>query len=160
MWGNPAPGDWVRATRTVPVTLTDRLIGSGIGPGTVGLVVARTGSRLQVRWDAGWGTATCSVPMSDCRLHRRGLGEEAFARRTRVLTTVRVALALFLLWPFVQFAVLYLWMNRTTDGLLPALAVSTVEGALDFVGLALTHPVQSLVYAAFLASLSHLAFRR
>ena len=61
----------------------------GYRPGTLGLVVARTGSWLQVRWDAGWGTTTTTVSVRDCRLHSRGRGEEAFARRTRVMTTVR-----------------------------------------------------------------------
>lgn len=160
MWGSPAPGDWVRVTRTVPVSITDHLTNSGLRPGTLGLVIARTGSRLQVRWDAGWGTTTATVSVRDCRLHSRGRGEEAFGRRTRVMTTVRLALALFLIWPFVQFTLIYLWTYRTADGLPPALAIGTVNGVMDFVALAFAHPVQSLVYAVFLSVLSRFAFQR
>lgn len=161
MWGSPmGPGDWVRATRTVPLGIGDHLTGSGLRPGTLGLVVARSGSRLQVRWDAGWGTTASTVPAHHCRLHSRGRGEDAFARRTRLVTTVRVALALFLVWPFAQFTLVYLWTYRTTEGLLEALAVGAVEGVLDFVATTVEHPVQSLVYGAFLAVVSRVAFRR
>jgi hypothetical protein len=159
-WGLPDPGDWVRARRTIPVTLTDHLVGGGVRPGTKGVVLSRSGSRLEVRFDAGWGSHTARIGASDCRLYRRGRGEAAFARRTHVLTIVRPSLAVFLLWPIVWFAIAYVWQEHSTDGLLASLAVGVAYGLLDYVAMAITHPLQFLVYAVFMAVLGRIAFPR
>jgi len=140
--------------------MTDHLTGGGIRPGTLGVVLERTGSHLRVRFDSGWGSCSTRVRASQCRVQSRGRGHAAFARRTNTLTVVRLALAAFLVWPFVWFAVLYVWTNRSFDGLLPALAVGTIDGAANWLALAIIHPVQSLVYAVFLTILSKIAFPR
>jgi hypothetical protein len=159
-WGRPEPGDWIRANRTIPVTLSDHLSGSGVRPGTKGVVLGRTGSYLVVRFDAGWGSHTARVRARDCSLHHRGRGEEAFARRTYTLTVVRMALALFLLWPVVWFVIVYLWQQRTVDGLLSSLAVAVAYGFLDYPAMVIAQPTQSVVYAAFLVVLGRVAFPR
>jgi len=159
MWGRPAqPGDWVRSTTTVPTGLMDELMGGGLPAASRGVVISRSGRWLTVEFDNGLGTTTTRVKDSHCRVERRGGGQERFRARSRRMTIIRLALAGFLLWPFAQFVVLYVWYNRTLDGIVSALALSTVESIGDLAQQFVTHPIRTLLYLGFLSVLGRLAF--
>ena len=158
--GGPiGPGDWVTARVRIPVTFTDSLLGDGIRAGTRGVVTNRSGGVVTVDFDSGFGTATVTTKVSNCTLARRDGGVESFRRRARVVTTIRVALAVFLLWPFALFLVTYLWHERTLNGIEATLVEATLDSAGEWVGTLLAEPVRALVYLAFLAVLSRIAFR-
>ncbi|GGD24606.1 hypothetical protein [Nocardioides daphniae] len=161
MWGRPAqPGDWVSATTKISTGLLDDLTGGGLPAGSRGVVTDRSGRWLTVEFDNGPGTTTARVKDSHCHIARRGGGRDRFHDRTRRMSIVRLALAAFLLWPFAQFFALYLWYNRTLDGIMPALALATLESVGDFAAQIVTEPVRTLLYLGFLAVLGRLAFRR
>lgn len=161
MWGRPAqPGDWVRSTTTVPTGLIDDLTGSGLPAHSRGVVIGRSGRWLTVEFDYGLGTTTARVKDSHCRIERRGGGQERFRERSRRMTIIRLALAGFLLWPFAQFVVMYVWYNHTLEGIIPALAIASLEGVGVLAQQFVTQPVQTLIYLGFLSVLGRLAFRR
>lgn len=153
------PGDWVLARERIPVTVTDHLLGAGIQPGTRGVVTSRTASLLEVDFATGYGTTTVTTRASTCTLARRGGGQQSSHSRTRVITTIRLALAAFLLWPLVQFVLSYLWHERTLNGIEAALAVAAVDSLLAWVGAMLAEPGRALAYLGFLAVISKIAFR-
>jgi len=153
--GYPRPGDWVTARKTLTVGWT----GARIDRGTSGVVVEQVGRHLQVRFDAGLGLTTARVTASEVAVRRRGGGVAAFESRANTLGVVRLALALFLLWPFIWFGVVYVAQNHTTDGLLPALAIGSVDGAANWLLVVVAHPLQSMVYMAFISVLWKFAFR-
>lgn len=159
-WASPEPGDWVRTTRTLPLTLTDHLLGDGAGlpAGSRGVVLSRNGGRLSVEFDGGWGPITATIRVDDCRIQRRGAGPEAFRSRARRLALVRVSLAVALTLPVLQFLVAYLWQNGSFDGIIAAFAAASVYGALDFLAAAVQHPVQAAVYCVVVTVLTRFAF--
>lgn len=161
MWGRPAqPGDWVRATTTIPTGLLDDLTGGGLPAGSRGVVTDRSGRWLTVDFDNGLGTITTRVKDSHCCVDRRGGGWQRFHDGNRRMTIVRVALGGFLLWPLAQFLTLYLWHNRTLDGFVSALALASFESIGDLANQLISNPVRTLVYLGFLAVLGRIAFRR
>lgn len=157
--GQPRPGDWVRNTELVPTNLADHVLCSGLRRGTRGVVVSRSWSHLEVEFDTGYGMVRARVPHRAVRVVRRDGGRDRFHRRTSRLTVVRLAVAAFLLFPVVWWVGAYLWTFRTFDGIVPAFAVAAMDSAADLALGALEHPVQSLVYAGFLAVLGRFAFR-
>ncbi len=160
MWGGePRPGDWVVSKELVRTSLTDRLTGGGLRPGTRGVVVARSGSRLVVEFDTGYGRASARVPAGVVRVVRRGGGRDRFERRTGLMTTIRLAVAAFLMFPVLWWIGAYLWTYRTLDGIVPAFAVAALDSLGELVATAIAHPGRSLVYALFLAALGRFAFR-
>lgn len=161
MWGNhPTTGDWVRITSTVPTTLADHITGSGLPAGTKGVVTARVGGRVTVDFDTGYGIVTRTVDGARLAVTRRSGGYAQFTRSARVKTIARVAVALFLIWPLVQFAGAYLWREQTTDGLVESLTLAAIEGAFDFVSDAIAQPGRALLYMLVLAIMSRFAFGR
>ena len=158
MFGYPDVGDWVRLKRTTPTTLTDHLTNGGLPPGSLAVVKGRSFGSLDVEVDAGWGSCDARVRASDVSVVRRGGGHEAFARRVHHLTVIRVSLALFLLWPVIQFTGWYLWEFRSFDGYTTALAISMVEGAIDQVNDLVADPVRGLVLLGFFTLLGRIAF--
>lgn len=158
MFGYPEPGDWVRLKRLTPTSFTDHLTGDGLPAGSLAVVTSRSGGSLEVEVDAGWGSTRTRVRASEVRLVRRGGGQEAFARRVHHLTVVRVSLALFLLWPVLQFTGWYLWEYRTFDGLTTALAIGMVEGAMEQIAELIADPVRGLLLLGFFAVLGRIAF--
>ena len=161
IWGGyPQPGDWVQTTVTVPVTITDHLVGheAGIPRGAKGVVLTRTGSRVCVSMDAGWGTQRVTLNSRDCQVVRRDGGVEAFQRRTAHLTAVRIGLALVLAYPVFAFIVQYVWATHGVHGLAGALATGAVQSILDMVTGFLAHPIKSVVYLAVVSVMTHAAF--
>lgn len=156
--GLPDSGDWVRATRTVPVTFTDTLLSSGLPRGSRGVVLSRTGSRVTVEFDAGWGTQRATLPVAHCQIVRRGGGVQSFQQRNRRLTAVRLGLALVFVFPILQFVVQYVITTHGVHGLLGALAIGGVQSVIDMLTGFLTHPVKSIVYFAILGLMSRVAF--
>lgn len=160
MFGYPDVGDWVRLKKTAPTTLTDHLTGGGLPTGSLGVVTGRFGASLEVDVDAGWGTCRAQVRASDVSIVRRGGGREAFGKRVHLLTIVRVSLALFLLWPIIQFTGWYLWQYRSFDGFTVAFAIAMVEGALQQVEELIAHPIRGLLLLGWFALLGRIAFGR
>lgn len=161
-WLSPSldEGDWVRATELIPVTMTDRLTGSGIPRGTLGVVTSRSGSRVEVEFDAGFGTYRTSVRPAQVRLHSRGRGVGSFRQRSKHLTTIRAGAAIALLAPILWYVIQYLWYYRTADGLLAGFATGIVESTLDLLVMAITNPVATLIYLAAGWLVQRLAFGR
>lgn len=159
-WFSPAldAGDWVKATERIPVSMTDHLTGSGIGAGTIGVITGRHGSRLEVEFDAGFGTCRTTVNTRQVRLHRRGEGVAAFRRRSSRLTTIRAGAALALAAPVLWYVVQYLWYYRTTDGLIEGFAVGAIESGLDLVDMAIANPLATSIYLAAGWAVQRLAF--
>lgn len=161
MWGRSAqPGDWVRATARVPTGLIDELTEGGLSAGSRGVVTGRSGLWLTVDFDNGLGTTTTRVRSSQCRIERRAGGQERFYDRARRMAIVRLALAGFMLWPFAQFVLLYVWHNHTLAGIVPSLMLATLESIGDLANEFFMSPVRTLVYVGFLAVLGRIAFRR
>lgn len=160
MWGTPpGAGDWVKVKETLPVSVTDHLLGAGLPAGTQGVVTGRTGNKLDVEFDTGFGTARATVPAGKCALVKRGGGKEAFIRRAGTVGTIRFALCLFLTWPLIQFAGLYWWEKRTFDGIVEDFTLAAVESAGEWVVTVIHDPGPALIYALFIAVLSRFAFR-
>jgi len=153
-------GDWVRSTRTLRVTLTDHLQGgrAGIPAGTDGLVIDRSGRRIRVEFDTGWGPCTATISPSDCRVTRRAGGVDAFRRRAHTRMLVRLGLLIALMMPFLYFAGWYLLHYRTFDGFVPALATQSIASFGDWLSMAIEHPVQTVIYASVLALISRFTF--
>jgi hypothetical protein len=53
--------------------------------------------------------------------------------RPKIKTAARAAVGLFLLCPIIQFVVIYLWHEGTTDGMVESLAVAVAPGPPYFV---------------------------
>lgn len=158
-WGRPIePGDWVRITRKVPVTLADDFLGSGVPAGTRGVVCDRSGSRLRVELDHGFATVAVTVRSRDCRLVRRRGGHENFHRAAGRRRAARVGLLCFMAWPLAQFTVLYWWYNRSFEGYTGELALALVDSAVEIADQLVTDPVRALVYLGFLTVVGRLAF--
>jgi hypothetical protein len=155
--GSPEPGDWVRLTRMVPVTLADHIGGDGLRRGSRALVIARYGGRVELDVDAGWGSCRTTVSLGDCALVRKGGGAKAFRSRTRTITIVRVSLALFLSWPILYFVGVYLWTYRSLDGIVAAFMMNVVDGIPDQIDAALHEPVKAVAAAVLFAVIMRVA---
>ncbi len=161
MWGrHPEADDWVRASRQIKTNLTDHVTGSGIELGARGVVTGRSGNHVDVEFDNGYGTTSVTVPASHVRLTQRGGGTDRFRRRIRLMTTIRLALIAFLLYPLAEFAVHYLLQYGTLDGIVPALTLAALEGTGEWLMMAINNPIQTVIYAVFLAVLGKIAFRK
>lgn len=161
MWGHtPQPGDWVRTTTKVPIGIADYLTASGLPAGTSGVVTGRTGRRVTVELDTGYGLATATVDANHLTTTRRQGGRSPFLARTRLRNGARVGLMLFIAWPTIQYIATYLWINHTADGLIESIFLSTLEAAGDFLVASITSPIKALLYIALLTVLSRLAFKR
>lgn len=160
MWGtHPGAGDWVKVTETMPVSVTDHLFGAGLPVGTRGVVTGRTGNKLDVEFDTGFGTTRAIVPTTKCALVKRGGGKDVFIRRAGTVRTIRLALGLFLTWPLLQFAGLYWWEKRTFDGIVEEFTLAAFESAGEWLMTVIHDPLPALTYALFIAVLSRFAFK-
>ena len=157
-FSSPEVGDWVRLRHRVPVTMADHLTNGGLPKGARGCVVARRGSRIDVDVDAGWGSSRATLKAADVTVMRRGGGTEAFARRVRLLTTVRVSLALVIAWPVLRFVAEYLWVNRSFDDIVPAFVLGVIEGIPDQIEAALAEPWKAVLSFALFAVMGRIAF--
>ncbi|MFE7224782.1 hypothetical protein ACFU7D_08370 [Nocardioides sp. NPDC057577] len=138
------PGDIVRARRTIHLSLGDRLAGRGVRTGRRGVVIATTGRRAKVTFDArhggsGW-VSTRSVGVA-----RR------FAEPVPWIVPVKAALVVFLGAPTLGFVVAYAWENRAFDGLPHAVGVRMGEGALAWGELAARDPGSAAIHLGFLS---------
>lgn len=154
MWGaSPEPGDWVTARRPIAHGLT-----GSIRAGTKGVVTRRDGSFIDVDFATGYGTASVSTRVSNCTVTRSNGGLEQFRRRTHVLSTIRVVLALYLLWPIISFTAQYLWQEHTLDGIEATFAVAAIESVTELLGSMIADPIRGVVYLGFLTVLARIAF--
>lgn len=154
------PGDWVSATSTIPITLSDHVTGDGIRSGTRGVVTAVTGSQVTVDFDSGWGLHTATVSSRDLRRIRAGGGVERFRSRARTTTLIRLGLAIALLFPIVLFVADYLWTFHTLDGIVPAFLTTALDSVGDWIGAAVAHPMHTLVFGVVIGLVSRWVFRR
>jgi hypothetical protein len=76
------------------------------------------------------------------------------------MTTIRVALLVFLLYPTAEFTIQYLLEHGSLDGIVPAFTLATVEGIGEWLMTAINNPVQTIIYSVFLAVLSRIAFQK
>lgn len=157
-WNNLEPGDWVRTTETTNITLTDHVAGTGLPPGTRGVITSRDGSRATVDLDAGYGMVTATLPARLLQPARPGGGIKRFHHHVSFLATVRLALACFLLWPFIQYAIDFLVTYRSFDGFIESLPIAILESMGEFVLTVFSQPLPALTYMAFLTLLSWIAF--
>lgn len=161
MWGRqPEADDWVSASRQIKTNLTDHLTGSGIEPGARGVVTGRSGSHVDVEFDTGYGIASVTIPASHVRLTHRGGGTNRFRSRVRLMTTIRLALLAFFLYPVAEFTIHHMLQYGTLDGIVPALTLAAVEGIGEGLMTAIYNPIQTIIYSVFLAVLSRIAFRK
>lgn len=159
MWfSTPEVGDWVRLKRRTPVSFSDHLTDGGLPAGSRACVLGRTGSRLELEVDAGWGSTRVSVRSHDVTVIRRGGGSEAFARRVRLVTTVRVSLALVLVWPVLQFVATYLWVNRTFEDIVPAFVMGVLDGLPEQIEAAIAEPWKAVLSFLLFAVMGRIAF--
>ena len=161
----PRPGDWVKATGTIPVRWSDHLSSNaGIQPGTRGVVISQTqgwwNPTVKVRFDAGiTGTCEVTAPVNKVRVSRRKGGVEAFDNRARWTNLLRLGVAIGLSVPLVYFVVVYLWTYRSFDGLLTALVASAIDSAIEAAQFLFSHPVEALVFFGVSWLLGKFAFR-
>lgn len=154
-------GDWVRADRQIPVTMSDHLSGAGLSRGTRGVVTDVAGQRLTVEFESGWGgMVRARTLVRDVRLVRRGGGLDRFSRRNAYVGHVRLGLALALFFPFIYFVVWYRLRHGGFDGIVAAFAESAIDSALATVDAAVAHPVQTVVYLLITGLVSRWVFRR
>lgn len=159
---SPDVGDWVRTTgrRRIPTTFADHLVDGGLRPGTRGVVVGRVGwSRLDVDFDAGFGTQRATVKTANLRVVRGRGGVDEFHRRADVVGWARLGVELVLIAPFVIEAVRYMCAHGT-HGLLLDLALAVVNSVIGVFELMIAAPVQTAVYLVGLTLLSRFAFGR
>jgi hypothetical protein len=140
--------------------MTDRLTGDGLKPGTRGVVVERTGSRVVVDFDAGFGTHRATVRSWDVRVVRHNGGFDAFHRRAHTLGWARFGVALALLAPFGVYAARYVLRHHSTSGLVPSLIIGVADSFVGLAAAALSNPIQAVIYLAILTVLSRFAFGR
>lgn len=156
MSGRPEPEDWIKTTRTIPVTFSDHLMGGGVPEGSRGVVRSRVGNRVTVLLDTG---SQVTIRASDVRVTKRIGGTEAFQKRSRTIGTIRLALALFLLAPIGWFVLQYLWAHKSFDGIMVAFVEAGFFSLNEWIATAIAHPGQTLIYSLFLYFLGRVALR-
>lgn len=157
-WGSPAPGDWVRTTRSVQVGTLEQLRGGGsLAKGRLGVVTDTVGwNHVTVEFDG----RQARLSRGEVRVVRRGGGQGPYQRRGRAVGLARLAVALVLAFPFVSFSVRYVMATRSTDGLVGAFAVGALQAMLDSLAASFNHPLHALLYFSLLSVLTKFAFRR
>ncbi len=153
--------DWVVARRTIPVTFADSLTGSGIRPGTRGVVLATShgllSSNAQIRFNIGFGAVTVYVPTHHVRRVRRAGGIDRFAERQRRHTAMRLG-ALIALGAYpAAWSVWFLLGGGTLTELMLVIIESAVLGLLDFLHRLATAPARSLLLLSVLVGAGQLA---
>jgi hypothetical protein len=157
--GNIQTGDWIKATETIPITLSDHLSGDGIRPGTRGAATGVSGSRVTVEFESGWGTYTATVDQRKVTKIRSGGGVDRFRGRARTTALVRLGLAIALLFPTLYFVGAYLWTFGTFDGIIPAFLEASIASLGDWISAALAHPFQTLIFSVVVGLISRWVFR-
>lgn len=152
-------GDWVKSTRTIPISINDRLSGGGIAAGTRGVVTAITGTRITVEFDTRWGLCTAIVPARGLTRIRREGGVQQFRQRAHTSTLIRIGLALALAFPILYFTGWYLWTYHTFDGIVPAFVQTSLDSLTDWLAAALAHPVQTVIASILLAAIGRWVFQ-
>lgn len=142
-------GDWVAATRTIPVTIADHIgIPTGVRPGTRGVVTERTGNRLVVEFHSSFGLQRVRTTTNSCRLIRKRGGTEAFRSRASWGSTIRLGIYAVFTFPIVWYILQYWITYGNLTGVLPALATAALDQSAAFLLAALQHPIQAAIYLA------------
>lgn len=144
------PGDVVRAQRTIPLRLSDRLAGRGVRSGRHGVVIATDGRKARVTFDGrryggtGW-------------VRSRNLGVVSRAPRPLAwIVPVKAALVVFLGAPAIRFIVVHVWPHSGFDGFGAAVGNQVGERILAWGQLAAADPHRALLYLGFLGVVSRL----
>lgn len=155
----PGPGDLVAATRSIPVSLSERFTGRrAVTRGTRGVVRSASRNRLVVIFDTGYGATNISVQPADVKLIRRSVDEHRFISRASLKASIRFGALIALMAPFLWYGATYLFQNGNLDGLPQAIGISAAESALELPNLILAHPVQTLLWLGVGAVSTRLAF--
>lgn len=161
---SPQPGDWIKTTRPIRVSLTDYLMGDngGIRPGTRGVVIRVHGwNSLEVLLDTGLsGSVTARVRPGQIRVVRRDAGIDSFRETTSRINAIRFGVAMAFVLPLGYFAIVWFLKGGTTDGLTAALVDSAIYGMLDLLSYALSNPINALIYIAIVSVAARFAFGR
>jgi len=155
-------GDLVKAHTAIATSFSDRVAGTGLSRGTVGVVVATAGSKMTVDFkDSLWGHVThYGVGMRDCRLVSRNYGIETFRHNRRRTRPIRLGIAIFTAAPFVWFAIQFFLANGLTlHGFITALVECGLDSAIQLLEWSITAPVQTAALLAFLAAITWVAKR-
>jgi hypothetical protein len=164
--GAPQPGDWIKTTKRVKVSLTDYLLGDGAGvpPGTRGVITETTGLfniALTAQLDGGlFGPVTVRLRPDQVRVIRRGGGLEAYRESAHRRALIRSAAVIATLGPIVIFAARYLAAGGSKGALLVALMNGVFYGVLNTVEYGLTNPMNGLIYCGIVWLIGRLAFGR
>jgi hypothetical protein len=102
----------------------------------------------RVKVDDGMGFTTESVPISSLRVVRRGVGEQPFTERARIMHLARLGVALVMLAPLAAFMGRYVEATGGTDGLAESIASGAVLSALGVVNLVVVNPIGTALYLA------------
>lgn len=144
------PGDVVRAQRTIPLRLSDRLAGRGVRSGRHGVVIATDGRKARVTFDGrryggtGW-------------VRSRNLGVVSRAPRPLAwIVPVKAALVVFLGAPAIRFIVVHVWTHSGFDGFGTAIGNQVGDGMLACGQVATTDPYRAVLYLGFLGVVSRL----
>lgn len=154
----PTVNDWVRASRQIKTSPTDHLMDGGIKAGTRGVVTGYSGRQVEVEFETPYGLISATVPCSHLQVTKRGGGRSRFYQRVRVVVTVRLALATFLLYPFGDFTIRYLLASGSMEGIVPAFTLAAMDNLGIWLITAIDNPGQTIVYGIFLAVLGRIAF--
>lgn len=141
------PGDVVRARRTIHMSFGDRLAGRGVRTGKRGVVIATTGRKARVTFDARHG-GTGWVSAHSVGIVRRS------ARPVPWMVPVKAALVVFLAAPTLWFAVTYAWENGDFDGFPYAAGARMGEGALAWGELIARDPTSAVLHLGFIGLLT------
>lgn len=145
-------GDQVKTTRVTPLSLSDRLSGTGVHSGKRGVVVGTDGNRVRVTFEGRRGR-TGWVSGRNLGVVRRA---EADAGSP---SAVRAALVLFMAWPVIGYLARYLWENGSFTGLGHALPTALGGSMSSWADMIAVDPAKTLVHMLFLAVVAALAQR-
>lgn len=151
----PRVGDVVRIRSTAKQTAV-----SGQVDGARGVVLSVGWWSARVKIDGGFGFTTESVPLSSLCVVRRGVGEQQFTERARIMHLARLGVALVMLAPLAVFVVRYVVATGGTDGLAESIVTGAVLSAVDTVSLFVVHPIGTALYLATGWGLWRFAFPR
>lgn len=138
----PQRGDTVRLTSDVP----RGLFASPVPSGSVGVVTAVSGGRveIEIEIDGGLaGTTVVSARGRECRVIDRGTGIERFRNRRKMRNAIRLGALILLALPPVQFAWEWWLAVGSFDGLIEYLPIAGLQSAADFALLAFADPIRA-----------------
>ena len=152
-------GDRVAARKSIPLTLTEQLTDTyQVRQGTHGLVRNRTGNRLTVAFDTGYGITETVVLACNCRLLQRNANEKRFSNWAQLKAAVRAGTLIALAAPIIWYSIAYWTETGSLDGVIEALTLTAIDSALELPGLILAQPGQTILWLLLSGLATRIAF--